>query len=223
MFIDEMKITFCLASLLSLFLVACSPDSTEQPAPVPPVPTGPLMPAQQAAAIVEGKTIVEEAFSLLSSNLQSAIASGGVTNALPYCSLAASPLTASIAERHGVTLQRVSHKPRNPGARADAVEQHVLGRFEAQLAIGVPLEPLATNVIVGQATFFAPIVLNNELCLNCHGVPGQDIQPETLAVIRELYPQDEATGFRLGELRGAWRVDMPLGLLAQSTSGTNDF
>lgn len=33
--------------------------------------------------------------------------------------------------------------------------------------------------------------------------------PENLAFIRSLYPQDAATGFKLGDLRGAWRVDFP--------------
>jgi hypothetical protein len=28
-----------------------------------------------------------------------------------------------------------------------------------------------------------------------------------------LYPQDEATGFKLGDLRGAWRIDIPLASL----------
>jgi len=36
---------------------------------------------------------------------------------------------------------------------------------------------------------------------------GEDI--EHLEVIGRLYPQDEAVGFRLGELRGAWRIDFP--------------
>jgi hypothetical protein len=47
------------------------------------------------------------------------------------------------------------------------------------------------------------------MCLNCHGEPDKDIKPENLALIRRLYPQDQATGFQLGELRGAWRIDFP--------------
>jgi hypothetical protein len=30
--------------------------------------------------------------------------------------------------------------------------------------------------------------------------------PENLALIRQLYPADEATGFSLGEVRGLWRI-----------------
>ena len=46
----------------------------------------------------------------------------------------------------------------------------------------------------------------NPPCLQCHGTPNQDIAPETLAAIQKLYPDDKATGFKLGDLRGLWRV-----------------
>jgi hypothetical protein len=175
-----------------------------------------LTPEQEAAAIARGQAIAKETFSLLSSNLQSAIVSGGVTNALPYCSLAASPLTASIAERHGVALQRITQRPRNPEARADAQEEVVLAQFQARVQSGTAPRPLATNLLAGRATFFAPIVIQNELCLNCHGVPGREIQSETQALLTKLYPQDEATGYREGDLRGAWRIDIPLAALGPS-------
>lgn len=197
------------AAVVSLALVACSPTAVPPPASPPP----PLTPAQQTAAIARGKAIAAETFGLLSSNLQSALGSGGVSNALPFCSLAASPLTASVATRHGVALRRITHKPRNPKARASETERTVLDGFRSALVPGQPPPPLATNLLPGQATFFAPIVLTNALCLNCHGEPGKDISAENLAIIRRHYPQDEATGFKLGDLRGAWRIDFPFARL----------
>ena len=197
-------------TLVPLLFTACSPTATPPPAAPPP----PLTPAQQAAAIARGKAIAAETFSVLSSNLQSALASGGVSNALPFCSLAASPLTASVATRHSVTLRRITHQPRHPAARASASEVAVLDGFRAALTPGgSPPPPLATNLVAGQATFFAPIVISNPLCLNCHGEPGKDISEASLALIRQHYPQDEATGFKLGDLRGAWRIDFSLAKL----------
>jgi hypothetical protein len=197
-------------------LVGCSkpPAASETVAPPPP-----LSAEVQQATIQRGKTIAAETFSLLSSNLQSAIQSGGISNALPFCSLAASPLTAGMAEKHGVSLRRVTHKARNPSDKADAAELAILKSFETALAAGNspnPPPPLATNLVTGQATFFAPIVLGNELCLKCHGEPGKDISAVDLAIIEQHYPQDEATGFKLGQLRGAWRIDFPLAALTSS-------
>jgi len=191
-------------------LVGCSKPGSSPTALQPP----PALAAEvQQAAVQRGKAIATETFGLLSTNLQTALQSGGVSNALPFCSLAASPLTAGMAGKHGVTLRRVTHKPRNPAGRADASELTILNQFSAALTGTNPPPPLVTNFTAGAVTFFAPIVLNNELCLKCHGAPGQDISPENVAVIQGLYPQDEATGFKLGDLRGAWRIDFPLASL----------
>jgi hypothetical protein len=120
-----------------------------------------------------------------------------------------------MAGKHGVTIRRITQKARNPAGKADSIELGVLKQFENELATAPtnPPPPIVTNLNVGTVTFFAPIVLNNELCLKCHGEPGKDIQSENLAVIQRLYPQDKATGFKLGELRGAWRIDFPVATL----------
>ena len=195
-----------------LLLAGCS-KTPDAPPTIPP--SAPLSAEIRSAAMQRGKAIVTEAFSLLSSNLQSALQQGGVSNALPFCSLAASPLTAGLAAKHSVTLRRVTQKARNPADKADVVELAILKQFEAALPASTnPPPPIVTNFVAGTATFFAPIILNNELCLKCHGEPGRDIAAENVAVIQRLYPQDEATGFKFGDLRGAWRVDFPLATLS---------
>lgn len=202
---------------LGLLLGCSKPADNATTASFPPS----LTPEVQQAAIQRGKAIAVETFNLLSSNLQSAIQSGGVSNALPFCSLASSPLTAGMAAKHGVTLRRVTHKARNPTAKANDLERAILNSFETALAAGNstnPPPPLATNLVADQAAFFAPIVLNNELCLKCHGQPGKDISAENLAVIQRLYPQDEATGYKFGQVRGMWRIDFPLATLTISPS-----
>lgn len=41
------------------------------------------------------------------------------------------------------------------------------------------------------------------ICLACHGT---DIDPEISDMLREHYPEDQATGFTAGELRGAFSI-----------------
>jgi hypothetical protein len=43
-------------------------------------------------------------------------------------------------------------------------------------------------------------------CLQCHGQPGTDINEATMAQIKNLYPEDHATGYKLGDVRGLWKV-----------------
>ena len=51
--------------------------------------------------------------------------------------------------------------------------------------------------------FSAPAAPMLEGCLACH---GSDIEPQTAAAIRALYPDDEAVGFAVGDLRGAFSL-----------------
>jgi hypothetical protein len=179
-------------------------------------------PEQTEIALRRGRAIATETFGLLRTNLQTAIQSGGISNALPFCSLAASPLTASMAEKHGVTLRRVTHKARQPSGKASEPELALLNHFESLMtsaSITNPPPPLVTNLAPDTLTFFAPIVIGVELCLKCHGTPGTDIAQSDLEVIRKLYPQDEATGFTMGQLRGAWRIDFPMASLSPGAAG----
>lgn len=156
-----------------------------------------------------GIAIVQQAFDLLSTNLATALKNGGISNALPYCSVAAAPLTKMTGDIRQVTLKRVTHKPRNLTNRASKQELAVIRRFQNALDQGTtPASVLVTNEL-NKVTFLAPIVIQNELCLQCHGRPGQELKSETLNLVRSLYPKDEATGFKIGDLRGMWRVDFP--------------
>jgi hypothetical protein len=184
---------------------AAASEAAPQREPTPAL----LTPAAREWVLQTGKKVAAETFGLLSSNLQQALATGGVTNALPYCSLAASPLTASVGERHGVEVRRVTHKARNLKAAATEFELLMLDQFRDALVRSNAPSPLITNLHDGTLVFYAPIILTNALCLKCHGQPGSDIAPEALQVIRRLYPADQAVGFGLGELRGAWRVEFP--------------
>lgn len=161
----------------------------------------------QTSVAARGKEITGQAFALLSANLGKALAEGGVTNALSYCSVKALPLTKLVADTNEVRLSRVTHRPRNPANKANREEMALLKQFQSELKTGKPPTPLVVKNEDGAVTFFGPIILNNPLCLKCHGETGKDIAADNLAYIRSLYPNDRATGFKMGQLRGMWRVD----------------
>jgi hypothetical protein len=55
-------------------------------------------------------------------------------------------------------------------------------------------------------TYYSPIVIQNHMCLLCHGEPGKSMEQENHNFIKTKYPDDLATGYQLGDLRGAWKV-----------------
>lgn len=169
-----------------------------------------VSPATRDAVVERGRAIAAQAFALLSTNLAQAIAAGGITNALPYCSERAYPLTSLVAASNQVALSRITHRPRNATNQVRDDELEVLRSFQLALDRGETPAPVVRQLRPESVMFYAPIVITNPLCLQCHGVPGQDITPEVIALVQRLYPADQATGFKLGDLRGAWRMDIPV-------------
>ncbi len=159
-------------------------------------------------ALARGRQAATRTFGLLSSNLQNAIKTTGITNALPYCSVLADPLTQQVARELNADVRRVTHRPRNLKGAASAEELELIKRYQAALARDTnAVAPTLVTSRTDRIVFYSPIVITNTLCLQCHGVAGTDVRPETLTAIKKLYPSDQATGFKLGDLRGLWRVE----------------
>ncbi len=152
-----------------------------------------------------GKLIVQKSFETLSGQLLQAIKTGGVPHALQYCNLKAYPLTDSLSEAYQVDIKRVTLKPRNAANQADPFEKSLINTFE-KLAVN---NLAGVNMVVrdneGLPVFASPIVVG-KLCLQCHGEKGKVIADTDLKVIERLYPDDQATGYREGDLRGIWRI-----------------
>jgi hypothetical protein len=49
-------------------------------------------------------------------------------------------------------------------------------------------------------------ILVQPLCLTCHGDP---LAPDIAARIDELYPEDRAVGYEIGDLRGVFWIEFP--------------
>jgi hypothetical protein len=192
--------------------VSCSPEASKREPASPPSYAVSTQDFQ--AATLRGKAIAAQGFALLSTNLLLAIEQHGVSNALPFCSAQALPLTSLVARTNGVELRRVSHKARNPANQANEAEQALILRLQTGGSTEARPQPMVVGTAPDTVTFYAPIVISDALCLKCHGQPEEDIALDDLVTIRRLYPSDAATGFKLGDLRGLWRVDFKRSALA---------
>ena len=155
--------------------------------------------------VKKGKEIASQTFSVLSSHLQQAMKEGGVSQAIKHCNLAAMPLVDSLSEVHNARIRRTSLKLRNPQDAPTYSEQAILESFAKAKMEGKSLEPLVQKNQEGLMAFYAPIIINDQ-CLRCHGVEGETLDGAGYALIRELYPEDEATGYQAGDLRGMWSI-----------------
>ncbi len=154
----------------------------------------------------KGKEIALTTKKALGKNLIGQLSSNGATAALSFCNLKAFPITDSMKMALRADISRKTDKPRNPGNRAQGEESDYIRAMKEQLSKGKQPSPVIKEVN-GKMVGYYPII-TNKMCLQCHGSPVKDIKPGTLERIKELYPQDKATGYSANQLRGIWVIEM---------------
>ena len=141
---------------------------------------------------------------VLGKNLMQSIAKSGTIGAMSFCNERAYPLTDSMSIVHNAVLKRVTDKPRNPKNQANFQELEYITKFKEDVNNKKSSEPLVVES-QGKVSVYYPILTNN-LCLQCHGKPDENVESLTIAKIKTLYPNDKATGYNINEVRGLWSV-----------------
>ncbi|MDH3274261.1 MAG: DUF3365 domain-containing protein [Gammaproteobacteria bacterium] len=124
---------------------------------------------------------------------------GGPLNAISVCKEQAPAIAASHSVE-GVKIGRTSHRLRNPDNSAPDWVDPILKKYLGEESDRAPVVLSLEN---NQEGYIEPIVIA-PLCLACH---GKTLEPGVLAHINEEYPEDEATGFDVGDLRGVYWVE----------------
>ncbi len=158
--------------------------------------------ASDPALDAEAQALVAPFAGQLQATVKSAMQSGGAVAAVDACHTLA-PAIANQHSRAPWTVGRTALKVRNPGNTADEWEKQVLLKFESQRAAGTPLEQLRHGEKIGNEYRYMQAIGTAEVCLACH---GKTLAPELQSVIKQKYPDDQATGFLAGDLRGAFSL-----------------
>lgn len=155
----------------------------------------PQQKAQRAKAL-EARSAM---FSELLAELMKAMQKGGAKNAIDVCSRRAPAIAKTAGDKHGVRIGRTSWKLRNP-TNAPPVWAALLVDERAG-------EPRYMTDDAGRLGVLTPIKLSGT-CLKCHGSPD-DLAPGVREQLDKHYPKDQATGFKEGDLRGWFWVEVP--------------
>ncbi|TNE70649.1 DUF3365 domain-containing protein [bacterium] len=176
--------------VLSLFTIAfCGKQKPE---------TNPQKPL--SLTIADSITIIAQ--KTLGGTLMKQIADGGAMVALDFCNHQAIPITDSVANFYQVNIQRIAEKNRNPkNGFSSELDKEVWESYLTGKETGM-VKKIDPN---GNTIFYKPIRIGMETCLNCHGDANQ-IKPDVLTKLTELYPNDKATGFKMNDLRGLWKI-----------------
>lgn len=153
----------------------------------------------------KGMAYAKAAQTALGKNLIKAIGEEGTIGAIEFCNTKALALTDSISVMNNTVIKRVSDKPRNPKNVADDEELGYITYFKKLMAAGKEPKPIVKTE-GNEVNFYFPIT-TNAMCLQCHGKPNDQLMPETLARLKNLYPADQAIGYDANEVRGIWVVN----------------
>jgi hypothetical protein len=146
--------------------------------------------------------------------MQEAVAAKGVAGAIPVCKEQAPALIREKRAETGWGMRRVSLKTRNPERGIpDLWEARQLADFDIRAANGEKPETLEKSEVVtidGKQVFrYMKALPVGDVCLKCHG-PVDGLDAGLKAELAKTYPNDQATGYSQGQIRGALTVKRPL-------------
>ncbi len=193
-----------------MVLFAACEEAQKNPSPEPnkqsaQVPTPPVL--DTAKYLELGDDLVGETKRKISTTLVEAMEKGGVKYAAQFCNLVAYPIVDSMSKVHNARIRRVSDKPRNPKDAMNDDEQKVFAIFKGKAQVpNAEFMPIVMQHDDGTVGYYAPIKISMPTCLKCHGEVGKDIKAEDYKVLKSLYPNDVAVGYKEGDLRGMFSI-----------------
>lgn len=173
----------------------------------------PLMACSEDAPpdwVAEARAKTGQLGSQLISTLNDALSEQGPSGGIEVCSVKAPEIAGRVSGSR-FEVGRTALRVRNPDNAPDDWEAAVLHHFEESMQQGANPAGLETWQIdtINDETVgrYMKAIPTGPQCVVCH---GDSIAPELAATINRLYPEDQATGFAPGELRGAFTVTVDL-------------
>jgi hypothetical protein len=163
-----------------------------------------IVPSQN---IQEARSLVKAFGSDLKHVLKTSMKSEGPIKALEVCNIQAEPIAKQNSSVSGWDIGRTSLKVRNENNVPDEWELNTLHQFEKRKAAGEDLKTMEYSETVKDGNksvyrYMKPIPTAG-LCVKCHGV---NLGDEVSKKVKLLYPNDQATGFNVGDIRGAFTL-----------------
>lgn len=165
--------------------------------------------ADETALLGEARQVASAVPPKLLQVLNEEISKNGPASAVNVCHDKAPQMAKAASEKTGWTIRRVSLRNRNPKAVPDAWERATLQEFDSRAAAGEDPAKLEKFTLVdnaGRKEFrYMKALPVQPVCLACHGA-ADAIAPNVATQIRTLYPNDQGTGYSLGQIRGAMTI-----------------
>ncbi len=192
--LDVLRPTLVLMLALAAAPIGCKQKA--QPAALKAKEIKASPPEKVVAAIRNLKTT-------LGARLKAEIAQSGPEAAVEACRLDAAKFTQA-QQQAGLRIGRTSHKLRNPANKAPAWAEEAVASGAGRVVSEVKRRRVYD--LGGGHLGYVEAMGVGAVCLTCHG-PAEGISPPLAERIAKAYPDDKATGFQEGDVRGWFWVE----------------
>ena len=154
--------------------------------------------------------VAKELLKTLGGNLKKHLKANGPIDAMQFCSMNAYNLTQKVSDKFGkdIDVKRISLKPRNSANTPSSEEAKILHKMEeAYRSSKKPQSVIVEKT--NEAIVYKPLVIKKKACIICHGDLNNN--PKLVKAIKDIYPADKATGYKMGDFRGAIVVTIKKG------------
>ncbi len=159
---------------------------------------------------MEAKEAIQKMGKSLQSHMKKNMKKGGAVQAAKFCSKRATEIEKNINAKYkkGISVKRVSLKLRNPDNAPTQDEKAVLKQIQKDFNKHKQIPKMIVKQ-VGDNKYkvYKPIFLKKNVCLKCHG-NFKHRSKKAYKIIKEKYPHDKAIGYKAGDFRGAFVVEI---------------
>lgn len=163
--------------------------------------------AQQNNKFLQHEAFRQQADSLsnlaqneLLKQLSGQIEKNGIPQTIEYCKLNALSILDSTGKAGNMVVSRISDKYRNKKDKPTTDEETIIQAFATS---NIKDTVVAHN---DKIVYYKRISIGMTTCMKCHG-STEDIATNVQQKIQELYPEDKATGYQMGDFRGLWKIE----------------
>lgn len=190
----------------ALLLVACTQNPSNTSATTPVIKV-------DEKTLAETRAVAMQLRNQLGAKLAAEMSKNGPASAVGVCNISAPEIAAAISKESGWQVGRVGTRVRNASNQPNVWQQAALASFASNAAKGEKFDNMETHSVAtenGKSVLrYAKAIGVQPACLACHGKP-ENIPADVKAILQEKYPNDQAIGYSVGELRGAVVITRPL-------------
>jgi len=161
----------------------------------------------EAELKIEAKQQMKKLGKSLKKALQNEMKANGPISAIGMCNTFPTEFKEKLGDNDGWKVGRTSLNLRNPNNAPTDWEKSTLQYFNEQLKNNVDVSQLELSKLVkvdgGHEYRYMKAIAVKPVCLACH---GQSVPAAVTAKLKSLYPNDQATGYTLSEIRGAFII-----------------